>query len=246
MTDTGWETFKELRAFRKKLEVWARSELERQNPRYVQAFSQRLDETGDLDGVIKETAHLLGDPPDWYPLLTALADTELALDRVLRAVWFLDVAPPPGLGEVSNPGAWVVYHHDQWTFAMYALLERLRRLTKLTVRKLIRGKNAQWRDVQAALLAPIEKLSNGLGTERHPLTHGGGVVEELEADRFWEPYLMRGIELAIGVPEAFYQTVRESGYQERSHGFLEGSTKAVIDVMEIVLRRLSRAAFGDP
>lgn len=243
MTDTHLPQF---RAFRSKLQTWARGELERQNPRYVEVFCQRLDDTGDLDRVIDETAHLLGRPPHWYPLLTALADIELALDKMRRAIWFLAVAPPAGLGEVSNAGAWAVYHFDQWTFLTYALLERLKRLIRLTARKLIRRKNPQWLDVQAALLGPVEKLSESLGIVRHPLTHGGGPVEQLEADRFWEPYLVRGLGLDIGGPQSMYEMIQASGSQKTWHDALEHSSVAVIALVENVLGRLSSEAFGDP
>jgi hypothetical protein len=235
----------QLRAFRSKLEAWARAELERQNPRYVELFSQRLDETGDLDGAIKETAHLLGAQPHWYKLLTALADTELALDRVRRAIWFLDMTPPPGMGEASNAGAWAVYHLDQWTFSTYALLERLKKLIKLTVRKLIQKKNPQWLDVQAALLDRVEKLSIEVGKVRHPLTHGGGVVEQLETDRFWEPYLVRGSGLDIDTVESAYEAVQERGSQKMWHDGAEHSTVLLVALMESILDRLSGEAFGD-
>lgn len=247
MTNTGRDALTELRGFRGKLEEWARGQLERENPRYVQVFSQRLAETGDVSGVMEEAAHLLGPPPHWYPLLTAQADTELALDKVTRAVWFLAVAPQAGPGEVSNPGAWVVYHFDQWTFAAYALLERLRKLIQLTIRKLVRARNPQWRDVQAALLDTVDKMRKELGKVRHPLTHGGGGgIKGPEDERFWEPYLVGAIGLDIDLPQALYQSVQDVGYQKRWHGFAEGITVMIIANMEAIYSRLSSEAFGDP
>ncbi len=246
VTGASDNSLAELKAFRKKLEAWARRQLEQTNPAYLQAFSARLVETGSPSRAIEQTRALLGSPPRWYRLLTAMADIEIALDKVRRALSYLGAAPANGMGQLSNEGAWAVYHFDQWTFQMHALLERLERLIKLTGRHIASKKNPKWPDAERTLLDRVKGMSDVVGNVRHPLAHGGGGgVKGLEDDRLWEPYLVGAMGLDIDFPQALYQAVGESGRREKWGHYLQRSTVLAIRSMEEIFERLSSQAFGD-
>lgn len=245
MADRDRATLTELTAFRRKLLEWAKNELQKENPGYIEAFSQRLAETGDLDRAIKETKPLLGAPPDWYPLLTAMADTEMVLDKVQRAVWFLAVAPPSRAGELWHPGAWAVYHVDHWTFEIYALMEGMNKLIKRTVRHLIRPDNPQWRDVENRLVASVTKIRDSIAKVRDPLAHGyGGGVTGIEEERLWEPHLAVAPKGEVDLVQARYQSIQDGGYQQKWYERLRQGTALVIAAMESIFKDLSKEAFG--
>lgn len=243
------DTLRELPAFKRKLHGWARDRLQRDNPGYVQAFSQRFAETGDLSGAIEDTRSLLGAPPAWYELLTAMAETEMVLDQLGRAIWFLATAPAAEADQLSDPGAWAVYHLDHWMFEAYALMEAMNKLIKRTVRHLVRPHNAQWRDVEKRLVAGLNKKKNDVAKVRDALAHGAGSgVTGIADERLWEPYLVLGFtrEGEVGVVEARYQSIHRQGYQQRWYEGLRGGTASVIATMEDAFTDLSREAFGNP
>ena len=220
---------------RRMYEAAARA-LDSTNPKYVQTFRRRLEETeGDLDRVIDETRPLLTEGfKGWTDLLTAALDVELVLDKVKRSLVFLasDVATTP-----EEDGARVAYHMDHWTFEMDALLERLDKLVATMFRRLVRPKDGDWRIKEAAVRDDIKKMKAKVAKVRDPLAHGlGGGVTGIEDERLWEPFLAaRAFDVDLVVSR--YQGAAQ--YRQRWHSHLHKSTILAIAVLEATSKRLA-------
>lgn len=230
--------FTGLSDFKSKLEGWARRRLEINNPKFVDTFLSQLEKQG-LEKAQDATKSLLGDPPEWYAVLTAMADVEMALDKMWRARQFLGASPMPGSGELSNLGAWVDYHSDYWAFATDALLERVEILINLSIDQILRYKNPQWRALKNELLNTVKKIKDEVGNVRHPLAHGrGGGITGMEVDRLWESYLLVGSGTDFAAVK--YESISRSNYQKRWYERISWVTAIVTTVLDGVLERLSQ------
>ena len=229
--------FTGLSNFKSKLDKWARRQLEISNPKFVKTFLSQLEKQG-LEKAHDATKSLLGDPPEWYAVLTAMADVEMALDKMWRARQFLGASPMPGSGELSNLGAWVDYHSDYWAFATDALLERVEILINLSIDRILRYKNPEWRTLKNELLRKIKKIKDEIGNVRHPLAHGGGGgITGLEEDRLWETYLLVGS--GTDLAAAKYKSISRLDYQQKWYERIGWATAIVTAVLDDVLGRLS-------
>lgn len=169
------------------------------HPQYVKAFMQSLDETGDVSKAFYGVEAIPTDVgfAKWRPLLTAEWDTELAIGQIRAALDLLRVVPPRGIP--ISEGAWLYYHYNAWVFWMDALLERVKKLTTLVVRALVRPTNLRWQEVESDFLKPIRLLSEEVGEIRDPLAHGGGPVEVVMIkERRWEVFMLLLVQLNYG------------------------------------------------
>ena len=181
-----------LQLFRNSLYNTAARSLREKHPKYVEALLQMLAETGDLSKALDSVKTMPTDVgfAKWRPLLTATFDTELAINQIRTVLNLLEIIPPrkvvPPQDILISEGAWVYYHVNVWIFWMDALLERVKKLVKQTVRSLVRPTNPKWKDVESDLLQSISLLSQDIGKMRDPLAHGGGVAEVPAQERLWE------------------------------------------------------------
>ncbi len=221
---------------KRKIYEAARNALLATNPKYVDIFLRRFEETsGDLDQVIDETRPLLVVEgfKKWTDLLTAILDVELATDKVKRSLQFLarDVAGSP-----EDTGAWAVYHVDHWILQMDALLERLDKLVAKVFRQIIKSKDPDWQNKQGILRGDIKKLKGEIAKRRDPLAHGGGEVEGIQKDQLWEPMLVQEV-FDVAIVQEYYQRVGPR--RQLWHSHLKKSTIYVLATTEAIAERLS-------
>ena len=221
--------------FRLKLTAWARSQLEMDNRLYMETFTARLLETGgDLVKVTEETRSLLRGPRSWRKVLTALLDVEQTMDMVRRSVWFIGSIPQPTDSNVSDPGAWLVYHVDAWHIYTYGLLDRMKRIITLTCRHVVRPRESA-DELKARLLDDVEKMKAVVSRTRHPVAHGGGTVEALEENDLWEPYVTVGPDAWLNITSSYYE-----GVAKRQTKWHDGFKRSSIKVLA-----MSEAWFGE-
>ncbi len=225
----------EFERFRLKLTAWARSQLEMDNRPYMETFTAMLSETGgDFNKVSEETRSLLKGPRTWRKLLTALLDVEQTIDKVRRSVWFIGRIPQPADSNISDPGAWLVYHVDAWHIHTYGLLDRMKRIITLTCRHVVRPReNAD--ELKARLLDDVEKMKAVVSRTRHSVAHGGGSVEALEEDDLWEPYVMIGPDAWLNITSSYYE-----GVALRQTKWHDGFKRSSVQVLA-----MSEAWFGE-
>lgn len=234
---------KGFKSFRKAVDSWAWGSLQRDNPQYVSKFTATLSESG-LERAIHDAKPFLGTRPDWYGPLTAVTDVEIALDKVFRSLAFLSTKPQPAGDELTDPGAWVVYHAEHWTLAMDASLERVENVIKTTIQGAIKYKNSDWRTLQNSLLARVKRMKDEIGKVRHPLAHGlGGGITGLEEERLWEPYLAAQFDEPVDFARAKHTSVAEQNYQQTWHNRLVGVTKTILDELSSIFEELSEQPF---
>jgi hypothetical protein len=205
------------------------------NPSYVQAFQQRMEETGgDFERITHETRPLLAAGfKSWTDLLTAILDVELVLDQVKRSLTFLasDVVGTP-----EENGAWTIYHVDHWTFEVDALLERLDKLVAAMFRRLVRPKDSDWRIKERAVRDDIKKMKVEVAKLRDPLAHGlGGGVTGIQEEDLWEPFLAARA-FDVDLVASRYQSSAE--YRQRWHSYLLQTTALVVAALESISKRL--------
>lgn len=211
--------------FRNALQEAAARALERTHPEYVDTFQEVLRQTGDLSKAL----HAVENIPTgrgfakWQPILTAILDTELAMDKVRSALKLLKVIPPVEVLDAfsMSEGAWIDYHLDAWFFRMDGLLEREKKLVSRVVRALVKPTNAQWKYIENTLLNSIKGLSEITGKVRDPLAHGGGAVEAIEEERLWQmavllrfhPDIRQLLDARVQYHDKWYEGLRQASIQ---------------------------------
>ena len=229
--------------FKQNLIAKAKESLVKTNRNYVTAFERSTVEGKDPETILAETQRYLqsghGLSKTWCELLEATLDLELAMDKVRRALWFLEVMPP-GIAERWNVGGWTIYHVDFWTFEMAALLNRLEKLIKQTCRKLLKPSNPNWRKTEDTLMASVHKMQEDIGKFRNPLAHGGGPVEALALEQLWEPFVLTGVDFEE-VVNRHYQSM--AGFRQVWHDRLETVTTTTLAATNAILQELDKYAF---
>jgi len=178
----------------------------------------------------------------WRPLLTAIFDTELAINQVKTSLDLLRIIPPKSVVPLHNvsisEGAWVYYHVDVWIFWQDALLERIKKLIRLSVRRLIRHFNPQWENIEIDILKSINLLSQDIGKIRDPLAHGGWAVDAPAEEKLWEGTVL--VATLANPHEIISGQVFEpmAQYHAKWYDELDRKTRLVLDVIDKSIGKL--------
>jgi hypothetical protein len=234
----------ELELFRNSLYDSAARSLREKHPQYVEAFIQVLVKTRNLSLAINSVKAISTDVglAKWRPLLTAIFDTEIAINQVKTSLDLLKIIPPKSVVSPHDipisEGAWVYYHVDVWVFWQDALLERVKKLIKISVRKLIRPFNPQWQNIERDILNSINLLSQDIGKLRDPLAHGGWAVDAPAEEKLWEGTVL--VATLTNPHEIISGQVFEpmAQYHAKWYKQLDSKTGLVLDVIDKTIGKI--------
>ena len=154
-------------------------------------------------------------------MLTAIHETELAMHRLRSTLKLLKTPPPKETLDIfyMSEGAWIDYHIATWSFYIYGLLERERKLVCQVCRSLIKPNNPHYEDIEKELLKSVKAQKDKVEKLRHPEAHvgEGGVIEKVMKNGSWKDYLILPSPIdfnhVLASYEAYHMRWYESLYQ---------------------------------
>jgi len=176
----------------------------------------------------------------WQKLITAIHETELAINRVRTSLSLLKTIPSQEtLNSYSiSEGVWIDYQFGTWAFWMCSLIEKGIELVSQVGQKLIKPYNPQYKEVVKPLIELLVDRKNAVGKIRHPLAHKGegGVIERvMEEDSSWKQYIIIPSPMDFNTLLAPYVP-----YHVRWYNFLNGYSVKVLAELYGISKHLNK------
>jgi hypothetical protein len=167
----------------------------------------------------------------WQKLITAILETELAIQRVRNAINLLKTIPPKETLNMfsMSEGAWIDYQYSTWSFWMCSLLDKEIELVSQVGQKLIKPNNPQYKDIVRPFIESLVYKKDKVGEIRHPLAHKGegGTIEAVMKTVEWKNYV------TMQSPIDFNKILASHvPYHTRWHHFLHESSVRIIAEIE--------------
>jgi hypothetical protein len=167
----------------------------------------------------------------WQKLLTAILETELAIQRVRNALNLLKTIPPKETLNMfsMSEGAWIDYQYATWSFWMCSLLDKEIELVSQVGQKLIKPNNPQYKDIVRPFVKSLVYKKDKVGEIRHPLAHRGegGMIDTVMKTDEWKNYV------TMQSPVDFNKILASHvPYHTRWHYFLHASSVRIMAEIE--------------
>lgn len=164
--------------------------LEQTAPSHVSAFRKILQQAGDLQQAQNALANIQTGAQfsKWREICIDLIDVELQMHRVAISLLLLNSEATPPLSQ----GEWVDYHDNAWAILTRSLLDKVEKLTKNIVRKLVRPTNSEWKHIEEQMLQTVYDFKSRLKPVRDPAAHVRGPVEAIATEHGVEVFVLTG------------------------------------------------------
>ncbi len=150
--------------------------------------------------------------------------------RVAISLLLLNSEATPPLSQ----GEWVDYHCGAWAILVQSLLDKVEKLTKNVVRKLVRPTNPEWKHIEEQMLQTVYDFKSRLKPVRDPVAHVRGPVEAIATEHNVEMFVLTG-----GYDtKSLFEPMAD--YQHKWHRILSASSALVFAEIDRLGERLTK------
>lgn len=206
--------------------------LEQTAPSHVSAFRKILQQTDDPQQAQNALANIETGAQfsKWREICIDLIDVELQMRRVAISLLLLNSEATPLLSQ----GEWVDYHYNAWAILVRSLLDKVEKLTKNIVRKLVRPTNPEWKHIEEQMLQTVYDFKSRLKPVRDPAAHVRGPVEAIATEHGVELFVLTG---GCDI-KALFEPMGD--YQHKWHRVLSASSALVFAEIDRLGERLTK------